>query len=86
VELIHVKDLFALTGYVRGGCTAIGMKKAFVTRIDSFGGKTGGDLCQCRKGGRADPACLAAGPGAQPRNAEFADLTDAGENRRAIRH
>lgn len=34
VEMIHVKDLFALTGYVRGGCTAIGMKKQFVTRID----------------------------------------------------
>jgi Cys-tRNA(Pro)/Cys-tRNA(Cys) deacylase len=35
VEMIHVKDLFALTGYVRGGCTSIGMKKPFVTRIDS---------------------------------------------------
>lgn len=34
VELIHVKELFALTGYVRGGCTAIGMKKQFVTRLD----------------------------------------------------
>ncbi len=31
VELIHVKELFALTGYVRGGCTSIGMKKQFVT-------------------------------------------------------
>ena len=29
VELIHVKDIFALTGYIRGGCTPIGMKKAF---------------------------------------------------------
>ena len=35
VELIHVKELFALTGYVRGGCTSIGMKKQFVTRVDS---------------------------------------------------
>ena len=34
VEMIHVKELFPLTGYVRGGCTAIGMKKQFVTRID----------------------------------------------------
>ena len=34
VEMIHVKELFALTGYVRGGCTAIGMKKPFVTRLD----------------------------------------------------
>ena len=27
VELIHVKDLQKVTGYIRGGCTAIGMKK-----------------------------------------------------------
>lgn len=34
VQMIHQKDLFPLTGYVRGGCTAIGMKKQFVTRLD----------------------------------------------------
>lgn len=34
VELIHVKELFPLTGYVRGGCTPIGMKKQFFTVID----------------------------------------------------
>ncbi len=33
VDLIPVKDLFALTGYIRGGCTPIGMKKAFPTVI-----------------------------------------------------
>ena len=33
VEMIHMKELFPLTGYVRGGCTAIGMKKQFPTRI-----------------------------------------------------
>lgn len=33
IELIHVKDILALTGYVRGGCTPIGMKKAFPTVI-----------------------------------------------------
>ncbi|MDD6690367.1 MAG: aminoacyl-tRNA deacylase, partial [Lachnospiraceae bacterium] len=32
VEMIHVKELFGLTGYMRGGCTSIGMKKQFVTR------------------------------------------------------
>ncbi len=35
VELIPVKEITALTGYVRGGCTAIGMKKEFPTVIDS---------------------------------------------------
>ena len=35
VELLHVKDLTAVTGYVRGGCTPIGMKKQFPTVIHS---------------------------------------------------
>ncbi len=35
VEMIHVKDINAVTGYIRGGCTAVGMKKQYVTRIDS---------------------------------------------------
>ena len=34
VEMIHVKDINKITGYIRGGCTAIGMKKQYVTRID----------------------------------------------------
>ncbi len=33
VELIPVKDILALTGYIRGGCTPIGMKKLFRTVI-----------------------------------------------------
>lgn len=34
LSMIHVKDINAVTGYIRGGCTAIGMKKQYVTRID----------------------------------------------------
>ena len=34
VSMIHVKEINAVTGYIRGGCTAIGMKKQYVTRID----------------------------------------------------
>ncbi len=34
VDLIKVKELFPLTGYIRGGCSPIGMKKLFPTYID----------------------------------------------------
>ena len=33
LEMIHVKDINGITGYIRGGCTAIGMKKQFPTFI-----------------------------------------------------
>ncbi|MCD7891875.1 MAG: Cys-tRNA(Pro) deacylase [Ruminococcus sp.] len=35
VELLHVKDITRVTGYVRGGCTPIGMKKQFMTVVHS---------------------------------------------------
>ena len=36
VEMIHVKDLLNVTGYIRGGCSPIGMKKKFRTFIDEM--------------------------------------------------
>ncbi len=33
VSMLHVKDINQVTGYIRGGCTPIGMKKQYVTRI-----------------------------------------------------
>ena len=64
VAMIHVKDLTPLTGYVRGGCTAIGMKKQFKTVISDTakdldkiyvsGGKIG---CQIQLS--PDDLCLA---------------------------
>lgn len=34
VELLPVKELLAVTGYIRGGCSPVGMKKAFPTFLD----------------------------------------------------
>ena len=72
VTMLHVKDINAVTGYIRGGCTAIGMKKQYVTRIEQSaqklekiivsGGKLGMQL-------ELTPQDLAAASGA-----EFADI------------
>ena len=65
VAMIHVKDLTGITGYIRGGCTAIGMKKHYRTiisdtaralpKIHVSGGKLG---CQLEL--RPDDLCRAA--------------------------
>lgn len=34
IDMIHVKELLGLTGYIRGGCSPIGMKKNYPTFID----------------------------------------------------
>ena len=55
VSMIHVKDINQVTGYIRGGCTAIGMKKQYVTVFDESvlaqekvyvsGGRIGTQVC-----------------------------------------
>lgn len=39
VDMIHVKDITKITGYVRGGCSPIGMKKLFPTVFDASAGE-----------------------------------------------
>ena len=77
VQLIHLRELTPLTGYVRGGCSPIGMKKRLPTVIDRSAlglprmavsaGRIG---CQVE----LSPADLASVTGAA-----FADLTQEGE-------
>ncbi len=55
LEMIHVKEIQGVTGYVRGGCSPIGMKKQFPTFIHQSaenyseiyisGGRIGTSLC-----------------------------------------
>lgn len=37
VEMIHVSDINKLTGYIRGGCSPVGMKKLYKTFINETG-------------------------------------------------
>lgn len=34
IEMIHVKELLGITGYIRGGCSPVGMKKKYPTYIE----------------------------------------------------
>ena len=34
IEMVHVKELLNLTGYIRGGCSPVGMKKKYPTYMD----------------------------------------------------
>ncbi|MCD8045318.1 MAG: Cys-tRNA(Pro) deacylase [Clostridiales bacterium] len=73
VEMIHVKDINRVTGYIRGGCTAVGMKKQYVTRIDC---SAKGQPTMIVSGGRIGSQIeLAPEDLARAAEAEFADLT-----------
>ncbi len=37
IEMIHAKDITKITGYIKGGCSPVGMKKQFHTAIDETG-------------------------------------------------
>lgn len=73
VSMIHVKDINAVTGYIRGGCTAIGMKKQYVTRISA---EAEGLQTMIVSGGRIGSQIeLAPADLRKAARAEFADIT-----------
>ena len=51
VEMIHVKDIRTVTGYIRGGCSPIGMKKQYVTTAHSTAKDFDKILCSAGKVG-----------------------------------
>ncbi len=73
LEMIHVKEINQVTGYIRGGCTAIGMKKQYVTRIDNSAAEQEAIIVS---GGRIGSQIeLSPKDLARAAEAEFADLT-----------
>ena len=73
IELIPVKDLLGLTGYIRGGCSPIGMKKKYPTYIEELGQLY--DQIAVSAGERGHQILLSPIDLANLINAEFIDLT-----------
>ena len=73
VEMLPLKELTALTGYVRGGCSPIGMKKKFPTCIDETAVLF--DEIAVSAGMRGEQIVLSPQALAGYIGAEFADLT-----------
>ena len=73
-EMIHVKELLPLTGYIRGGCSPIGMKKHFPTYIQESA--TGFEHIYVSAGQRGLQVCLSPVDLIREARAEVADLTD----------
>lgn len=73
VELVHVKDLLGLTGYIRGGCSPVGMKKKYPTYLDESARSF--DEVAVSAGKRGCQVILAPGDLARCTGADFAGLT-----------
>lgn len=73
VEMIAVKELLSLTGYIRGGCSPVGMKKLFPTYIDASANKH--ELMIVSAGKIGMQMKLAPSDLAKLTNAQFADIT-----------
>jgi Cys-tRNA(Pro)/Cys-tRNA(Cys) deacylase len=73
ISLVPVKEILPLTGYVRGGCSPVGMKKQFPTFIDETARLFG--AISVSAGERGVQVILAPEDLAKYLNAVFADLT-----------
>lgn len=73
VEMIHVKELVGLTGYMRGGCSPIGMKKQFPTFVDETAVLF--DRIYISAGKRGEQIVLSADDLIDVVNGSYADLT-----------
>lgn len=73
LAMIHVKDINTVTGYIRGGCTAVGMKKQYRTVIDESAARLPSMIVS---GGRIGSQIeLAPEDLRKAAGAEFADVT-----------
>ena len=72
VELVNLKDLTPLTGYVRGGCSPIGMKKKYPTWIDEIASTF--DAIYINAGARGMQVVLSPADACRAAGALFADL------------
>ena len=72
VEMIHVKELLPLTGYIRGGCSPIGMKKALPTWFHES--VMDYDTVYCSAGVRGLQFCLAPADLVRAARGTLADL------------
>lgn len=70
--MIKVKELLPITGYIRGGCSPIGMKKTFPTLIDETAQLF--DKVYCSAGVRGTQILLSPLDLSAITEAEFADL------------
>lgn len=73
IEMVRMKELFPLTGYIRGGCSPIGMKKLFPTFIDETAQLH--EKIYISAGMRGMQVCLSPLDLAKVVQATFADLT-----------
>jgi Cys-tRNA(Pro)/Cys-tRNA(Cys) deacylase len=72
IEMVKVKDLFNLTGYIRGGCSPIGMKKNYPVFIEETAQLF--EKIYVSAGMRGMQVCLSPEDLKNAVNAEFGDL------------